>query len=69
MMTDRSLRLPKVLDMTGLSRTTLWRLERAGQFPQRRRLSARCVAWLESEVLAWIDSCDPLPNPKESEAK
>lgn len=31
------------------------RLEAAGQFPRRVRLGACRVAWLEEEVLAWID--------------
>ena len=32
----------------------LWRLERAGEFPERKPLSANRVAWKESEVAAWI---------------
>jgi prophage regulatory protein len=62
-MVDRNLRFREVCNMTGLSRTTLWRLERDGQFPRRRRLSARCVAWLESEVEAWVASRMPLSSP------
>jgi prophage regulatory protein len=30
------------------------RLERAGQFPRRVQVGAGRVAWLESEVEAWI---------------
>ena len=29
-------------------------LEKKGQFPKRRQLGARCVAWVESEVDAWL---------------
>jgi prophage regulatory protein len=54
-MTDRILREREVRTATGLSRTTRWRLERAGRFPRKRQLSAGAVGWLESEVLAWID--------------
>ena len=50
----RMLRFPAVHDRTGLSRTTVWRLERAGEFPRHRRLSANTVAWAEDEVDAWI---------------
>jgi prophage regulatory protein len=44
------LRLRQVVSVTGLSRMTIWRLERAGEFPRRRQLGARSVAWLQSEV-------------------
>ena len=54
-MTDRILRERDVRTATGLSRTTRWRLERAGQFPRKRRLSPGAVGWLESEVVAWLD--------------
>ena len=50
------LRMRQVMQMTGLSRMTLYRLERAGHFPNRRRLAENSVAWLESEVAQWIES-------------
>lgn len=50
----RILRLPDVLARTGLARETLRRLELAGTFPARIRLSARTVGWLESEVDHWV---------------
>jgi predicted DNA-binding transcriptional regulator AlpA len=37
-----------------LSRTTIDRLERKGLFPRRRRVSARAVRWLASEIESWI---------------
>lgn len=52
--TDRFLREPEVRRLTGLSRTTRWRLERTGQFPRRRRISANAVAWLETDIRAWM---------------
>lgn len=39
---------------TGLSRSTIWRLERAHAFPTRRQVSINRVAWLEQEVDDWI---------------
>jgi predicted DNA-binding transcriptional regulator AlpA len=41
---------------TGLSKTTIWRLERAGQFPRRIKLSAGRVGYRASEVAAWLES-------------
>jgi prophage regulatory protein len=50
------LRFPAVRERTGLSRTTIWRLERHGQFPKHRRISANAVAWVEDEVVSWIQA-------------
>ena len=54
-MTDRFLREREVRTVTGLSRTTRWRLERVGQFPRKRRISPGAVGWLESEVVTWME--------------
>jgi len=50
------LRFPDVRERTGLSRSTIWRLERRGEFPRHRRVSANTVAWVEEEVTRWIRS-------------
>ena len=52
----RLLRARAVCERTGLSRTTLWRLERRGAFPRHRQLSTHAVGWLEEEVTSWIGS-------------
>ena len=56
MMNDSFLRWPQVSAITGLSRTTIWRLERAGKFPSRRKISPGAVAWLNSEVITWRET-------------
>ena len=51
---QRFLRLPEVLERTGLSRSTIYvRLEQGG-FPRPVSLGARAVGWIESEVDEWI---------------
>jgi prophage regulatory protein len=35
-------------------RVHLWRLEKAGKFPKRVALSSSRIAWIESEIDAWI---------------
>jgi prophage regulatory protein len=50
------LRIRQVMQATGLSRMTIYRLELAGKFPKRRQLSENSVAWLEADVTEWIDS-------------
>lgn len=48
------LRRPQVCEVTGLSYATIWRKERAGQFPQRVKLGANSVGWIASEVDSWL---------------
>lgn len=50
----RFLRLSEVRRRVPYSRATIYRLITAGQFPRPYSLGARAVAWLESEVDAWI---------------
>ena len=52
----RFLRFPAVRARTGLSRSTIWRLERQGSFPRHRRISRNAVAWVEDEVAEWMRS-------------
>jgi predicted DNA-binding transcriptional regulator AlpA len=52
----RILRVKEVVRRTGVSRTTIWRLERRSEFPARRQISPGAVGWIESEVERWI-SC------------
>lgn len=52
----RFFRVSDVVERVGLSKSTLRRLEMAGQFPRRKNLSRRSVAWLSSEIEAWIDA-------------
>jgi prophage regulatory protein len=48
------IRFQTVKDRTGLSRSTIWRLERIGAFPKHHRISANAVAWVEHDVADWI---------------
>jgi len=52
----RILRLPQVMKLTGLSRATIFRLEKKEQFAPRVKLSLRAVGWTQESVFAWIDS-------------
>lgn len=48
------LRLPKVIDRSGLSKASIYRAEAIGRFPKRIALGANSVGWLESEIDEWI---------------
>ncbi len=50
----RFLRFDAVRERTGLSRTTIWRLERKGLFPPHLHISVNAVAWREDEIEAWM---------------
>jgi prophage regulatory protein len=54
-MSERLLRLPAVLEATGLSRSTLYRLAKAGDFPKSIKLrGCRAPFWPQSAVHSWI---------------
>jgi predicted DNA-binding transcriptional regulator AlpA len=44
------------MQLTGLSRMTIYRLELAAEFPNRRRLSKNSVAWLDTDIAQWVES-------------
>jgi predicted DNA-binding transcriptional regulator AlpA len=52
---DRLLSRPEVLDIIGVSYPTLWLWMRQGRFPRSRSLGGK-VAWLKSEIAAWMHS-------------
>jgi prophage regulatory protein len=51
---ERVLSQQAVLDRVPVSRTTLWRMERAGGFPRRIQISANRIGWLEADVDEWL---------------
>ena len=56
---DRILRTPEVAEVTGLSKTTIWRRVRNGDFPTPLRLGSlgtRSIGWREGDVERWLDS-------------
>jgi prophage regulatory protein len=50
------LKRKEVVKVTGLGATTIYRMEKAGNFPARKQRSAGRVAWLHSEVTSWIEN-------------
>ena len=51
----RFIRLPEVQHLTGLSKSLIYLLIKQNQFPKQIELNTRTAAWVESEVLAWIE--------------
>jgi prophage regulatory protein len=55
-MADKHLRRRAVEELTGLSRSTIYDLMSKGAFPRPVRLTAKAVAWPESEITAWLEA-------------
>ena len=50
------LRTNEVAEILGVSRVTLWRWERQGLLPAKRKIGPNTVGWFEDEILAWLAS-------------
>ena len=53
------LRIQDVVKMVGLSRTSIWRRIRSGDFPQPILLGgdgSRAVGWHRAEIERWLES-------------
>lgn len=50
----RIIRLPEVIRLTGLKRSSIYAAVQAGTFPPQIPLGERAVGWDESEVEDWI---------------
>lgn len=57
----RLLRATEVYSRTALSRASIWRMVKAATFPKPVTLGYNRIAWLESDVDAWIEH--QLSNP------
>ena len=52
----RLLRFNEVIERTGKSRSAIYVLVNKGEFPTPVRLGAKSVAFVESEIEAWIEA-------------
>ena len=50
----RMLRLAEVIRRTGLGKTKLYELQKAGRFPRSVHVTETAVRWIDSEVEAWL---------------
>lgn len=53
---QRFLRRAEVQSMCGLPTSSLYELMERGEFPKPIKLSARTVAWLESDIRDWQEA-------------
>lgn len=53
-MKHKLLRMPQVLKLTGLSRSTIYNLLETNNFPRPIRLGKRAIAWTEEQIEQWL---------------
>lgn len=49
------IKLPSVINISGLSRTTIYNRIEEGTFPKQISLGERSVGWVRSEILSWVE--------------
>ena len=54
-MVIKILRLPSIIELTGLSRSTIYLRISKGEFPAPVSLGERAVGWVESEINQWLE--------------
>ena len=53
-MAIKILRLPSIIELTGLSRSTIYLRISKDEFPAPISLGGRAVGWVEEDVLNWL---------------
>lgn len=48
------LRLPRVMDITALGKSSIYACVKSGTFPTPVRLSVRAVGWREDDIDKWV---------------
>ncbi len=62
----RTIRRQELRQIVPLAETTIYEMERRGEFPRRFNLTPRCVVWDLAEVEAWIDQRKQAPRSEVS---
>jgi prophage regulatory protein len=56
------LRLPTVMKLTGLGRSTIYRMVAANTFPSPVRIASRAIAWRRADLERWSESRSPVEH-------
>ena len=59
--TERLVRRPELLKITGLCYTSYWKLEQKGEAPKGFLLTPRCKVWSLTQVLEWVEARKKAP--------
>lgn len=55
-MSNKIMRLPDVIEVTGLSRSTIYLRMSKDSFPHSISLGERAVGWLHTDIEKWLDA-------------
>lgn len=50
------IKLRDVMELTSLARSTIYKFVAEDRFPKQVLLGGNCVAWVEGEVLEWVEA-------------
>lgn len=64
---DRIIRMPELVQITGLSAASVYRAIAQGRFPRPVALSAQARGWRVSDVQSWLDGLGPVDVAPNSE--
>lgn len=53
------IKLPRVIELTTLSKSSIYKLVKAGKFPKPVQLGERATGWRVSDVEAWLNNLTP----------
>jgi prophage regulatory protein len=48
------MRMPEVIEFVGMSRASIYRLMKLGEFPQQAKIGFSAVGWSRAEVVQWF---------------
>lgn len=54
---DRAVKLPEVVQLTGKSKTSIYRDMKDGRFPAGFSIGRRARAWSLQAINAWLEQC------------
>ncbi|CAH7026804.1 helix-turn-helix transcriptional regulator [Vibrio sp. 10N.222.54.F12] len=55
-MSQRIIRLPEVIQKTGLSRSSIYLRMSKQEFPKSISIGDRAVGWIEDDINNWVDA-------------
>ncbi|MGK7369680.1 MAG: helix-turn-helix transcriptional regulator [Candidatus Halalkalibacterium sp. M3_1C_030] len=56
MSTLKIVRPKQLAELLSVSTVTVWRMEKRGELPRRKKISSRTVGWLESDIKEWLEN-------------
>ena len=52
------LNIDQIVELTNLSKSTIWRMQKDGKFPKSRKLSPARRGWLASDIEKWFQGTE-----------